>query len=211
MLLADVIAAGLDVVIPPPADFDLAGFSFGGIIAGLVAARLARRVRTLVLLGAGALALPPIPMPTLRPITPGSTPAEIMHAHRENLGLLMIADARRIDDLAVFVQMENLRRARFKSGTIPISEVLLNALPAIRARITGIWAARDAFSGARAERVDEHRRILATVQPDLDFRVIRDAGHWIPFEAPDAVNAALLDMLCGGSLDRQDPSCNTDV
>lgn len=194
-VLADAIAAGLDVVIPPPADFDLAGFSFGGIIGGLVAARLAHRVRTLVLLGAGALALPPIAMPTLNPITPDMTPAQIVDVHRQNLGMLMIADARRIDDLAVFVQMDNLRRARFKSGTIPTSDVLLKALPAIRARIAGIWAARDAFSGSRAERVDEHRRTLATVQPDLDFRVIPDAGHWIPFEAPDAVNAALLDML----------------
>ena len=86
-----------------------------------------------------------------------------------------------------------------------------NAWCYIQARITGIWAARDAFSGARAERVDEHRRILATVEPDLDFRVIPGAGHWIPLEAPDAVNAALLDMLRGRSLDRQDPSYNTDV
>ena len=194
-VLADAIVPGLDAVIPAPADFDLVGFSFGGVIAGLVAARLARRVRTLVLLGAGALGLPPIPMPTLHPITPGATPAEVVDTHRESLAMLMIAEARRIDDLAVFVQMENLRRARFKSGTIPTSDVLLTALPFIRARIAGIWAARDAFSGARPERIDEHRRVLATVQPDLDFRVIPDAGHWIPFEAPDAVNSALFDLL----------------
>src|SRR5262245_12278659 len=146
-LLADAIVPGLDALIPPPADFDLVGFSFGGVIAGVVAARLARRVRTLVLLGAGALGLPVIPMPTLVPIPPDATPEDIKRVHRENLGLLMMADPRRIDDLAVFVQMENLRRARFKSGTIPTSDVLLKALPSITARIAGIWAARDAFSG----------------------------------------------------------------
>lgn len=194
-LLADAIAPGVDAVIGPSEDFDLVGFSFGAVIAGLVAARLGSRVRTLVLLGAGALGLTPIAMPTLTPIAPGSTAAEIARAHRENLRLLMIADARRIDDLAVFVQMENISRARFKSGSIPTSDVLLKALPAIRARLAGIWAARDAFSGARAERIEEHRRALAAVHPDLDFRVIPDAGHWIPFEAPEAVNAALLDVL----------------
>jgi len=47
--LADLVASGLDVILPPPTELDLAGFSFGGIVAGLMAARLERRVRTLVL------------------------------------------------------------------------------------------------------------------------------------------------------------------
>src|SRR5713226_9454882 len=38
--LADLVAAALDVMLPSPAEVDLAGFSFGGIIGGLVAARL---------------------------------------------------------------------------------------------------------------------------------------------------------------------------
>jgi len=37
--------------------------------------------------------------------------------------------------------------------------------------------------------------VLASVQSDLDFRVIDGAGHWVPYEAADRVNAALLDML----------------
>ncbi len=47
---------------PPPAVFDLAGFSIGAIIGGLVAARLGARVRTLVLLGPGGLGLVPAPV-----------------------------------------------------------------------------------------------------------------------------------------------------
>lgn len=54
--LANVVAAALDVLVPPPTGMDLAGFSFGGIIGGLVAARLGRRIRILTLLGAGGLA-----------------------------------------------------------------------------------------------------------------------------------------------------------
>src|ERR1700738_1120477 len=45
--LADLVTAGLDSVAPPAGQIDLAGFSLGGIIAGLVAARLGPRVRTL--------------------------------------------------------------------------------------------------------------------------------------------------------------------
>src|SRR5438128_2418563 len=42
--LADLVTAGLDVILPPPAELDLVGFSFGGIIGGLVAVRLTRRI-----------------------------------------------------------------------------------------------------------------------------------------------------------------------
>ncbi len=190
--LAELVASGLDAVVPPPADLDVAGFSFGGIIGGLVAARLGRRVRTLVLLGAGGMALGRAPTRPLVRIRAGMTADEISRAHRENLRILMIADPDRVDDLAVHLQVENLRRARFKSGTIPESDVLSRALPAIRARIAGIWGERDAFAGRSLE---DYRRVLASVQGDLDFRVIDGVGHWTTYEAAAEVNAALLDML----------------
>ena len=197
--LADLVVASLDDVVSPPAELDIAGFSFGGIIGGLVAARLGRRVRTLVLLGAGGLGLPPAPTPPLLRIQADMTPDEIRQAHRENLRILMIANPERIDDLAVFLQIENLRRVRFKSGSIPASDVLLRALPAIQARITGIWGSRDAFVGPHLE---DRRRLLASVQRDLDFRTVDGAGHWVTYEAADQVNAALLDMLMEGGTAR---------
>lgn len=191
-LLADLVASGLDVIVPPPADLDMAGFSLGGIIGGLVARRLGRRIRTLVLLGPGGLRLPPAPRRPLRSMRPDMTPEEIVSAHRENLRILMIANPERVDDLAVLVQMENVRRARFKSGTIPTSDALLQALPSIQARVTGIWGGRDAFV---APHVEERRQALGSVHRDLDFRVIGGAGHWVSYEAADQVNAILLDML----------------
>jgi 2-hydroxy-6-oxonona-2,4-dienedioate hydrolase len=190
--LADLVASGLDVCASPTAEIEIAGFSFGGIIGALVAARLGRRVRTLVLLGPDGFALPRAPTRPLVRIDSHLAPEEILKAHRENLGRLMIANPAEIDDLAVFVHMENVRRAKFKSGTIPESDVLSRALTAIRARITGIWGGRDAFVGPY---VEDRRRVLASVQRDLDFRVIHGAGHWVTYEASDEVNAALLDML----------------
>lgn len=194
--LADLVAEGLDVILPPPTELDLAGFSFGGIIAGLVAARLKQRTRTLVLLGAGGLALPRVATLPLLRTQPGMSLEESRGVCRENLRTLMIASADKVDDLAISLQIDNLRRTRFKSGDIPQSDTLLRALPAIQARITGIWGRHDAFA---APNLEECRRLLASAQQDLDFRVIEDAGHWTPYEAADQVNTMLCDML-GGSL-----------
>jgi 2-hydroxy-6-oxonona-2,4-dienedioate hydrolase len=202
--LAELVASGLDVILPPPTKLDLAGFSFGGIIGGLVAARLKGRIRTLVLLGTGGLALPRAATRPLLRIQPGMTLDESGRVHRENLRTLMIASSDKVDDLAIFLQIDNLRRTRFKSGDIPQSDTLLKALPAIQARITGIWGRHDAFAGPNLE---ECRRILASAQQDLDFRVIEGAGHWTPYEAADQVNAILCDML-GESLRERACPCS---
>jgi pimeloyl-ACP methyl ester carboxylesterase len=189
--LAALVLAGLEGVVPSPRPVDIAGFSFGGIVGAIMAARAPTRVRTLIVLGAGGFGLPRAPMRPLVRITPAMTAAEVARAHRENLNAVMLADRARIDDLAVHLQTENLRRARFRSGGIPESEALLAALPTVRARLAGIWGAHDAFVGGD---VESRRRRLAAHQPDLDFRVL-EAGHWVIYEAADEVNAALLAML----------------
>jgi 2-hydroxy-6-oxonona-2,4-dienedioate hydrolase len=190
--LAELVAAGIDRMLPPPAAFDLAGFSFGAIIGGLVAARLGARLRTLVLLGPGGLGLEPAsPRPLLR-LEPGMTPEAIRQVHRENLRTLMLARPESADELAVTLQIDNVRRARFKSGTIPVSDVLLRALPAVRAHLAGIWGGRDAFT---SHHLDESRRVLAAADPRFEMRVIDGAGHWVNYEAAEEVNALLAEML----------------
>ncbi len=190
--LAALVVSGLDRIVPAPAELDIAGFSFGGIIAGLVAARLGRRVRTLVVIGAGGIGLPLARTRPLVRIDPGMPPDVVRRVQGENLRILMIADPSKVDDLAVLIQMENVRRARFKSGTIPESDVLLRALPLIQARLIAIWGSRDALIGPV---LDERRRVLASVQPGVAFRVIDGAGHWAPYEAADEVNRVLLENL----------------
>jgi pimeloyl-ACP methyl ester carboxylesterase len=193
-ILADAVTAGLDREVP--AAFDLAGFSFGGIVAGHVAARLGRRVRTLALFGVGGLGLPRAPTRPLVAITPDMARADVERAHRENLAILMIADPTLIDDLAVFLQMENVRRSRFKSGDIPQSDALVRVVPAIEARLVTIFSSRDAFVGAS---LGERRRLLTSLRPDVDFRVLDGPGHWAIYEAPEAATAMLLDAVGGVS------------
>ncbi len=190
--LADAVAAGIERLVPPPATLDLAGFSFGGIIGGLVAARLGPRLETLVLIGAGGLGVSPPPLPPLVRFDGAMTAQEAARAHRENLGRLMFGDPARVDDLAVLVQTENLRRARFKSGTIPTSSILRDTLPAVRARVRGIWGGRDAFVGPHLR---SYRDTLVAAAPGAEFRVIEGAGHWVIYEAAAKVNAAVREAL----------------
>jgi hypothetical protein len=62
--------------------------------------------------------------------------------HRANLCTLMLGDPAAAADLAVHLQVDNVRRTRFKSGDIPSSDVLLRALrpSAPRSRRCGVSA-----------------------------------------------------------------------
>jgi pimeloyl-ACP methyl ester carboxylesterase len=190
--MADLVAAGIEQMLPAPAVLDLAGFSFGAIIGGLVAARLGARVRALALLGPGGLGLTPATPRALLRLEPGMGPEAVRHVHRENLRTLMLARPESADELAVTLQIDNVRRARFKSGTIPVSDVLFRALPAIRAHLVGIWGGRDAFTGHHQAEI---RAVLATADPGIETRVIGPAGHWVNYEAAREVNALLPELL----------------
>lgn len=190
--LARIMADGADEILGSTTEFCLAGFSFGGIIAGHWAAIRARRIEKLVLLGAGGMGLPNSPLPKLRRLDAEMDAAAAFDVHRHNLATLMFGDADKVDDLAVSTQIENIRQARLRAGGIPASDALLRALPQVQARLYGIWGERDAFA---VPYVRDRAEILRRFQPDAGFRIIAGAGHWTPYEAPEAVNAALMDIV----------------
>ena len=190
--LADLVAAGIAQLLPAPAVFDLAGFSMGAIIGGLVAARLGARVRRFVLLGPGGLGLVPAPVRTLLRLEPGMDGEALRHVHRQNLLTVMLARPESADELAVTLQIDNVARSRFRSGTIPVSDDLLRALPAVRAHLAGIWGGRDTFTG---HHLAESRQVLAAADPTLDAAVIEPAGHWVNYETADEVNRLLEEWL----------------
>ncbi len=190
--LAGALADGLGALPGAHRTYRLAGFSFGGIVAGHLAANEGACVERLVLLGAGGLGLPRPPDPKLRRPRPDMAPAEVLAVHRRNLASLMFGDPGGVDDLAVHVQRENVRRARVRAGGFPASASLREALPRVGARLSGIWGERDAFASPYvAERV----ALLHRVQPGSDVRIIPGAGHWTPYETADEVNTMLMEML----------------
>ena len=68
----------------------------------------------------------------------------------------------------------------------------MRALPDASAAFFGIWGVEDVYSLGD---VLAHEAILRTHQPDTDFKTLNDTGHWVMYEAPNAVNDMLFDML----------------
>jgi pimeloyl-ACP methyl ester carboxylesterase len=193
--LAEVVADGLDRLLPAGAPCKIAGFSFGGIVSGCVAERMGDRIEQLVICGSNGLGLPRTRLTGFKHWRNATDPEELAEAHRNNLAILMFADPARIDDLAVYIQSINTPNARIKSRLIAETDVLAEALPNVTARLAGIWGERDSYAAAY---MDTRRDLFRSIQPGCPFHVIEGAGHWVIYEAADAFNALLLDLLGAG-------------
>ena len=188
--IAAIVAAGVATGLDAESPYDLVGFSFGGVIAGLVAAGAGPRLRSLTLFGTGGLGPPnrSVELVKLRDLTGEARVA----AHRENLLRMMLADPARIDPLALEIQEQNTRRARLNSSPMWISPVLHDALPRVQAPVRGIWGAHEMPDAALLE---ARIGLLRRARPDAVIEVIPDAGHWAFYEAAERCNVLLAQIL----------------
>lgn len=189
--IARICADGLTELVPPGERFHLVGFSFGGVVGGPTAVLLGERLKSFTFVGSGGIGARrrTLELKSWRHL---QDPAEQDAMHRENLGILMIADPARIDDLAAHLQAGNASRGRTKSRPISMSPILIEALPKVAAPVAAIFGERDATAHPW---LDEREAKLRAIRPELDFRVIPDAGHWVQYEAADRFNDTLLDLL----------------
>ena len=187
--LAAIVVRGLDTVLPKGVAPHLAGFSFGGVIGGVVAAQLGDRLRAFTVVGSNGLGLERSPTPLER-VKPDATEEEEFATHRYNLNQLMIHDPAKIDELALYLQKTNHARARMRSRRFSRSGALIEALPRIKGRLDGIWGERDATAYPH---VEDRKRLLQGVQPGARFTIVPGAGHWVQFEAADDFNRIITE------------------
>jgi pimeloyl-ACP methyl ester carboxylesterase len=188
--VAALVGGGLDKVVGVTAPLHVVGFSFGGVIAGLVAANAAERVRSLTLIGTGGLGPPNRSVELVR--VRDKSGDERMAAHRDNLLRMMLADAANVDALALEIQEQNTGRARLNSGFMWISSVLHDALPLVSGHVHGFWGEHEMADRAM---LDARIGLLRQARPDVEIGIIPGAGHWSFYEAADHFNAALLRIL----------------
>ena len=190
--LAAILTQGLERVLdgrPAP----LVGFSFGGILAGEAALAAPHLVERLVLVGSAGMGLRRDPPPEdLQPERPGMSDEEVATLQRRNLAILMFHDPAKIDDLAVRLQILHTRQARVRSRPLSRGDSLARALQAGRPRLAGIWGE---FDRTAYPHLDQRRALFAEVDPAAPFVTIPGAGHWVAYEAAEAFNKALLELL----------------
>ena len=194
--LAAVVSRGLDIVLPPPARYALVGFSFGGIIGGATSVLQGDRVDTFVSIGSSGLGLPPLGITGLRKWSADMPEAALREINRNNLGVIMIADPSRIDEMALRLQMSNTMKAKIKGSSIARSDALRRALPGIKARLVCLAGSEDVYVKPN---LAERKRIFRAVQPDTPFHIIDGAGHWVMYEAADAFNAEISAIIDAGN------------
>lgn len=189
--LAAPVARGLSSLLDDGERCDLVGFSFSGLISGQVAALLGTRVRSLTLVGSSGLGLPRQRV-DLVPRTPDMDPAAVCEAQAYNVRALLLHDPASVDAMALAIQAHNDERARLKSRRMSLGDSLRQALPLLRGRLNGIWGEHDvtALPGLL-----DRRDVMAAIHPEVDFRVIPGAGHWVQYEAAAAFNGIALEML----------------
>jgi pimeloyl-ACP methyl ester carboxylesterase len=190
--IASTLHDGLVDVLGPDAGIAIAGFSMGGLIAGFLAAQAGARTQTLLLVGSTGTGAPRGEMPPLHSWRRLPSRQEIMATHRTNLGILMIHDPAKIDDLAVYMQSRNAEKSRIRGKHVSHTATLADCLTGFKGRLAGIWGEHDATAAPYlAARGDVLRRF----QPAASFDVVPGAGHWVQYEAHERFNRWVRDML----------------
>ncbi|MFC3172752.1 alpha/beta fold hydrolase [Novosphingobium bradum] len=189
--IAEAFARGLRELVGEGLPIDAVGFSFGAITLASLDVLHPGLLRRLVIVDAGGLHTPHGHFELKR--IKGLEGAERVAVLRENLLAFMLHDPATADALTVHIHATNIAQAgrRLNVGPLVLPDKLLTALPHVSAQVDAIWGDSDAPHPDPA--VQE--AALRTAVPDLEFRVLPDAGHWAMYERPEAFDRALRELL----------------
>ena len=185
------LALGLKALIPKGKGH-LVSFSFGAHVASHALVQLKDHLASFTITGCAALGLPQGPPREQPREEEGMTEAERMAVHRRLLEVLMFREPSRIDPLAVWLQSENIRRARFRSRPFARSDEIRRNLMEIETPLKAVWGGNDQTSFPSIEARFE---ILREFHPELVTRIVPDAGHWVMYEQPAGYNATVAEVL----------------
>ena len=174
----------------PGQPVDVVGFSFGSLVAGLIAAHHPELVRRLILVAPPALGLHRPPL-GLKSLAAKMGPEQNEQAIRHNLQHLMLHRASSIDSMAVALHAANFARDRLRLRRLARGKIMLELKTRWQCPVSAIWGGEDALAHQELHRMHE---VLDGC--DLrEIRVIDDAGHWVQYEEPGAFNDALAQCL----------------
>ena len=165
-------------------------FSFGSLVASLLAEKHPERVRRLVIVGAPGLGLRDARL-KLFDWRHLATQEEREAVHRRNLGILMLNDPAAIDETAVRIQAANLPRDRMRRRRLALTDILARTLPKLQCHVDAIYGEEDALY---RELRGELQALLHSI-PTVQQVVFVPGGHWLQYEQPAAFLRALQTVL----------------
>jgi pimeloyl-ACP methyl ester carboxylesterase len=189
--LAEIAVAGIRALIGNERCYVM-GFSFGSTVGSHVARLLGDQAIKTVLVALGSLGVPRGNVEDMNRWRELTDENKIIAAHRRNLEIMMFADPRNIDPLAVFIQYDNTRRARLRGRKLASVADLRDCIRQIKAPLTVIWGEKDvAVGGLFAERI----AVLDELKPGTKTIVMPGIGHWAQYEAAEDFNRIALAAL----------------
>ncbi len=188
--LIEPVALGLQLLFEQR-PINVAGFSFGGMLAGLLAAQYPQRFKTVLMLGTPGLGLFDGPPPHIRGFLPDMTVEQRMEIHRHNLKSFMLKHDKSITEETLQLQADNVARDRMKRRRLARTDVVVKAQHQ--------WSCPVHFAFGDSDRLypDRLQLIPALFETERlsSFTLIEDAGHWVMYEKPDDINAWIVAKL----------------
>ena len=192
--LADAVAQVLGAQTP----LDIAGFSFGGLVAAHMAALRLRHtagsVRRVALLGTsghGSMRRERLRMLDWKSVADDPAERDLRLAH--NLMALMLHDPAALDPLALALHRQACLQTRFVSKAYASRAVIGPALDALAAHGVPVllaWGLHDVTATPA-----ETAPAVAAGRNACTWRLLPDAGHWMQYERPGVTDALLLEWL----------------
>ena len=177
----------------PQGSVQIVGFSFGGMAGALWLAEYPHDAQSLVLVGAPGLGLSSPQRAPLKGWRHLPTAEQQNEVHRHNLMALMFQREDSLDGLALALHAANVARDRMPRRRLSSTAIVAEALPRVQARVSAIYGEHDALY---RERLQEVREALPRWAPHWgQWHTVPGAGHWVMYEAAQAFNAALIEVL----------------
>ncbi|WP_375688084.1 alpha/beta fold hydrolase [Pseudooceanicola sp. LIPI14-2-Ac024] len=186
---AGLVARGL-AELAPGETLRGAGFSFGSVVGSLVL-KMAP-VEAWAMLGSPILGGRSEVTPRLRKWRGMPVPEHRAAAHANNVGELMLTGPDSVTDEATAIQMAHAELARGMYRGLFAKLDVPGEIAAWPGRLTVVYGDRDAIA---LNHLEERRANIMAMKPDAEFDVIPGAGHWVQYQAAEAVNEILLRRL----------------
>jgi pimeloyl-ACP methyl ester carboxylesterase len=182
----NALASTLNVLIGTGNPFDLAGFSFGGLVASRLAVECGN-VRRLALLGTAGHGMGRRQITEMVDWKACVDPASKRAALQHNLGALMLHDMAQADALALAIYEQSCIRTQFRSKAISRAGGLQELLNQFHGPLLMLWGEHDVTAHPR-----QVAEALRGDRPERDWCLLSGAGHWVQYERAPDVNHLLL-------------------